>query len=99
MAASVAAIISFSIEVVVLKNEMAKANLKELSQDLVDEGLFRLFFRLSFPSVWRAWRLIDKIVLPGDDATVENFRLSYASDCNITAVGVSCCMLLLCAAF
>lgn len=89
LSASVAAVVSTFIQVFVWKDETAKANLKEFCQDLVDQGLYRL----CFPSVWRVLRLVDDIVLPGDDATAEKFRLSYASDCNITAVGVRYCML------
>lgn len=87
MAAGVVALVSISIKLDVLKDEIARNNLKELCRDLVNEGLLRL----CFPSVRRVWRLIDDIVLPGDEATVEKFRLSYTSDCNITAVGVCCC--------
>ncbi len=87
LAAGVVALVSISIKLDVLKDEIARNNLKELCRDLVNEGLLRL----CFPSVRRVWRLIDDIVLPGDEATVEKFRLSYTSDCNITAVGVCCC--------
>ena len=45
-------------------------------------------FQSSFPGVWHQWELIDKSILPGNDQTVEQFRLSYISDCNMTAVAV-----------
>lgn len=88
LAATFIALVSTSIQLFVRKDEIARNNLKEFCRDLVNEGLLRL----CFPSVRRVWRLIDDIVLPGDEATVEKFRLSYTSDCNITAVGVCCCL-------
>lgn len=87
LAGSAIAILSFFAQLPFLKDNLARGNLKEICRDYVNEGLLRLFF----PSVRRVWRLIDDVVLPGDEATVEKFRLSYTSDCNITAVGVSCC--------
>lgn len=88
LAATFIALVSTSIQLFVRKDEIARNNLKEFCRDLVNEGFL---LRLCFPSVRRVWRLIDDIVLPGDEATVEKFRLSYTSDCNITAVGVCCC--------
>lgn len=87
LGASAIAILSIFVQLSILKDNIARANLKELCRDLANGGFLRLFF----PSVRRVSRLIEDIVLPGDDATVEKFRLSYTSDCNITAVGVCCC--------
>lgn len=70
-------------------NQIARDSRKEVCKDLAKGDLLRP----CLPSVWRAWRLIDNIVLPGDTTTTEKFRLSCESDCTITAVGVSCCML------
>lgn len=44
--------------------------------------------QLIFPGVWHQWQFIEEVVLPGDDATAEQFRLSYVSDCNMTSVAV-----------
>lgn len=44
--------------------------------------------QLIFPGVWRQWQFIEEVVLPGDDATAEQFRLSYVSDCTMTSVAV-----------
>jgi hypothetical protein len=41
-----------------------------------------------FPSVWHQITIIEKNVLPGDDEVAEQFRLSYVSDCNMSAVAV-----------
>lgn len=51
--------------------------------------LVTLPLRLIFPGVWSQWQFIEEVVLPGDDATVEQFKLSYLSDCNMTSVAVS----------
>lgn len=50
--------------------------------------LVTLPVQLIFPGVWRQWQFIEEVVLPGDDATAEQFRLSYVSDCNMTSVAV-----------
>lgn len=50
--------------------------------------LVTLPVRLIFPGVWRQWQVIEEVVLPGDDATVEQFKMSYLSDCNMTSVAV-----------
>lgn len=50
--------------------------------------LVSLPVQLIFPGVWRQWQFIEEVVLPGDDATAEQFRLSYVSDCNMTSVAV-----------
>ena len=44
-----------------------------------------------FPGVWHQWNLINTTVLPGNDEITEQFRLSYVSDCNMTAVAVCDC--------
>lgn len=88
MLANVAAVTTLLFQIVA-QSQITRDNLEEVCKDLVKGGLLRP----CLPSVWRAWRLIDDIVLPGDATTAEKFRLSCESDCNITAVGVSCCML------
>lgn len=50
--------------------------------------LITLPVQLIFPGVWRQWKIIEEVVLPGDDAIVEQFKLSYLSDCNMTSVAV-----------
>lgn len=45
-------------------------------------------FQSLLPNIWHERTLIEKTVLPGDDETVERFRLFYIADCNMTAVAV-----------
>lgn len=46
-----------------------------------------------FPSVWHQMTIIEKCVLPGGDEIAEQFRVSYVSDCNMSAVAVCGCVL------
>lgn len=57
----------------------------------IGEKLRNSLLQSFFPGVWHMWTLIEKTVLPGDDQTAEQFRLSYVSDCNMTAVAVCGC--------
>lgn len=50
--------------------------------------LRNFFLHSFFSGVWHQWNLIEKTLLPGDDQTVEKFRLAYISKCNLTAVAV-----------
>ena len=50
--------------------------------------LITIPMRLFFPNVLRRWKIFEEVVMSGDDATVEHFKLSYLSDCNMTSVAV-----------
>lgn len=50
--------------------------------------LIHIPVQLFFPNVLRQWKIIEEVVLPGDDAIVEKFKLSYLSDCSMTSVAV-----------
>jgi hypothetical protein len=65
-----------------------KLDIETRTGEEIAAKLRTLLLQTYFPSVWHQKTIIEKYVLPGSKDVAEQFRISYVSDCNMSAVAV-----------